>query len=94
MAYNESSYKAANTYKKQKIKRVPLDMQISNYEQLKSAADARGEKVNEYIKNAIRERMERDRIVAQEAGEGFGIWEAPSEAELYKLLNLPHTIKK
>ena len=54
MAYNESSYKAANAYKKQNIKRVPLDMQISDYEQLKAAADACGEKVNEYIKNAIR----------------------------------------
>lgn len=57
MAYNESSYKAANTYKKNNIKRVPLDMQITEYEQLKAAADACGEKVNEYIKNAIRERM-------------------------------------
>ena len=63
MAYNESSYKAANTYKKQNIKRVPLDMQIANYEQLKSAADACGEKVNEYIKKAIQERMERDGLV-------------------------------
>lgn len=57
MAYNEASYKAANTYKKQNIKRVPLDMQISEYEQLKAAADACNEKVNEYIKKAIRERM-------------------------------------
>lgn len=57
MAYNESSYKAANAYKKQNIKRVPLDMQIAEYEQLKAAADACGEKVNEYIKNAIRVRM-------------------------------------
>ena len=77
MAYNESSYKAANTYKKQKIKRVPLDMQISNYEQLKSAADARGEKVNEYIKNAIRERMERDGLVCGR-GNGFS---TPSDSD-------------
>lgn len=70
MAYNESSYKAANAYKKQNIKRVPLDMQISDYEQLKAAADARGEKVNEYIKNAIRERMDRSGLVW---GRGSGI---------------------
>lgn len=69
MAYNESSYKAANTYKKQNIKRVPLDMQISDYEQLKAAADACGEKVNEYIKKAIRERMERS---DQVRGRGYG----------------------
>ena len=60
MAYNESSYKAANAYKKQNIKRVPLDMQISDYEQLKVAADACGEKVNEYIKKAIQQRMDRE----------------------------------
>lgn len=64
MAYNESSYKAANAYKKNNIKRVPLDMQIAEYEQVKAAADACGEKVNAYIKNSIRERMARD---------GFGI---------------------
>lgn len=61
MPYNESSYKASVAYKTKNIKRVPLDMQISEYESLKSAAIARGEKVNEYIKNAIRERMKRDK---------------------------------
>lgn len=62
MAYNESSYRAANAYKKQNIKRVPLDMQISDYERLKAAATASGEKVNEYIKNAIQERMKRESL--------------------------------
>lgn len=61
MPYNESSYKASVAYKTKNIKRVPLDMQISEYESLKSAAMTRGEKVNEYIKNAIRERMKRDK---------------------------------
>lgn len=67
MAYNESSYKAANTYKKNKIKRVPLDMQTADYGQLKAAADTCGEKVNEYIKNEIRERMERSGLI-------WGVW--------------------
>lgn len=91
MAYNETSYKAANKYKRENIKRVPLDMQKSDYEDLKAAADAKGEKVNEYIKTAIRERMERDRLIANEAGDGFGIWEAPSNEDIRKLLDLPHT---
>ena len=52
-------------YKKKNIKRVPLDMQKSDYEKLKAAAEARGEAVNEYIKKAIKERMAMDR--------GFGI---------------------
>lgn len=47
-------------YAKEKIKRVPLDMQLSAYEELKAAADAVGEKVNTYIKNAISQRMARD----------------------------------
>ena len=53
-------------YKKKNIKRVPLDMQKSDYEELKAAADARGEAVNEYIKNAIKERMAMDRRVGLE----------------------------
>lgn len=60
MAYSEASYKAANEYKKKNIKRVPLDMQIADYEKLKAAADACGEKVNEYIKKAIQQRMDRE----------------------------------
>lgn len=76
MAYNESSYKAANAYKKQNIKRVPLDMQIAEYEQVKAAADACGEKVNEYIKNAIRERMKQ----SNQGGRGIGI-STPGDSE-------------
>lgn len=59
-------------YAKSNIKRVPLDMQKADYEALKAAAEARQEKVNEYIKNAIRERMERERQTAGEAGGIFG----------------------
>ena len=60
-------------YARENIKRVPLDMQKPDYEKLKAAADARGEKVNEYIKAAIRERMDRDRIVSNRAGDGSRI---------------------
>ena len=60
MAYNEKSYQASNKYKSKNIKRVPLDMQIEEYERVKAAADSVGEKVNQYIKQAIRERMERE----------------------------------
>lgn len=59
MTYNETGYKASVKYKAANIKRVPLDMQIADYEALKAAAAA-GEKVNEYIKKAIRLRMERE----------------------------------
>lgn len=62
MAYDESSYIASKKYKEKKIKRVPLDMQISDYEKLQSTASEAGEKVNEYIKKAIRQRMEREEV--------------------------------
>ena len=54
----KSEYDVA--YAKTNIKRVPLDMQKSDYERLKVVAASCGEKVNEYIKKAIRQRMERD----------------------------------
>ena len=47
-------YKAAN------IKRVPLDMKISLYDDIKAAATAAGESVNGYIKEAIKRRMQSD----------------------------------
>ena len=59
-AYSQSGYEASKRYKADKIKRVPLDMQIGDYEKLKAAADAAGESVNKYIKKAIVLRMERD----------------------------------
>ena len=77
MAYNEAANRAAQKYKRDNIKRVPLDMQITEYERLKAVADSQGEKVNEYIKRAIRERMEREQAAA--AGVDFHI--APERNE-------------
>lgn len=77
MAYNEAANRAAQKYKRDNIKRVPLDMQITEYERLKAVADSQGEKVNEYIKRAIRERMEREQTAA--AGVDFHI--APERTE-------------
>ena len=62
MAYSKEAYEAAKKYKNEKIKRVPLDMQKDDYDILKAAADACGEKVNEFIKKAIRERLEREHL--------------------------------
>ena len=58
MAYTEQGYQASLKYKAKNIKRIPLDVQLAFYEQLAAAAAAAGEKVNEYIKNAIKMRME------------------------------------
>lgn len=59
MSYTKKGYAASVKYKAEKIKRVPLDMQVSFYEKIKAAADQVGESINGYIKEAIRQRMER-----------------------------------
>ena len=47
-------------YAKNKLKRIPLDVQKEKYEEIKAATTAAGESVNGYIKKAVDERMERD----------------------------------
>ena len=47
MPYTKSGYEAAKKYKAAHIRRVSLEMQIADYERLKAAADAAGERVNE-----------------------------------------------
>ncbi|CBL23898.1 hypothetical protein [Blautia obeum] len=49
-------------YAKNKLKRIPLDVQKEKYEEIKAAATAAGESVNGYIKKAVDERMERDNV--------------------------------
>lgn len=49
----ESMYK----YAKEKLKRIPLDVQKEKYEEIKAAADAAGESVNGYIKKVIDEKI-------------------------------------
>lgn len=61
MPYNEIAYKASQKYKAGNIKRVPLDMQKSTYEEIKAHAEARSESVNGFIKRAISEAIERDK---------------------------------
>lgn len=47
-------------YAKEKLKRIPLDVQKEKYEEIKAAADKTGEKVNAYIKKAIDNRLKLD----------------------------------
>lgn len=53
----ESMYK----YAKERLKRIPLDVQKEKYEEIAVAASNKGESVNGYIKKAIDERMEREK---------------------------------
>lgn len=55
---NKKRYNAE--YEKEHLKRIPLNVQKEFYDGIKKAADSSGLPVNTYIKQAIREKMERD----------------------------------
>lgn len=63
MAYTEKKLQYNLKYKKENMKRIPFDLRYTGegltYELLKSAAEAKGEPVNTFIKNACIERIER-----------------------------------
>ena len=61
MATSEAQKRAVTKYREAKIKRIPLDVSIDMYNQIKVAADLFGEPVNRFIKNAIQERLEKGR---------------------------------
>lgn len=52
-ASNEAQYR----YNKEHLKRIPLDVQLSEYELIKASAEASGMSVNGFIKQAIRQAM-------------------------------------
>lgn len=60
MGNSENKTKYNISYAKEKLKRIPLDVQKSKYESIKAHAEVRGESVNGFIKRAIDEAMERD----------------------------------
>lgn len=55
-------------YAKENLKRIPLDVSKSSYEEIKAHAEARSESVNGFIKRAISETMERDNAVPAASG--------------------------
>lgn len=46
-------------YQKEKLKRVPLDLTKETYEQVKTAAENSGMSVNGFIKQCIKDKIER-----------------------------------
>lgn len=61
LQYNESSYKASQKYRAAKIKRIPLDVQVTDYDKIKTHANERGESVNGFIKRAIGNQIAQDK---------------------------------
>lgn len=64
MPLTEEQKQSRYRYAKEKLKRIPLDVQKEKYEEIKAAADRAGESVNGYIKTAIEQRMERDSSIS------------------------------
>lgn len=60
MPLTEAQKKANIKYRKENVKRIPLDVQKAEYDTIKTAADKAGEKVNAYIKEAIKQRLQRE----------------------------------
>ncbi len=60
MAMTEKRKKYLLEYQKANLKRVPLDMRLDDYRELKSAAVAAGMSVNGYIKQAVAEKIARE----------------------------------
>lgn len=61
MPVSEKQKQCAYRYKSKNIKRIPLDMQISEYEILTKATASASVGVNTYIKQAISEKIEREK---------------------------------
>lgn len=62
MPYNEKEKERTMKYAKENIKRIPLDVPLKDYDQIKASAEAAGQGVNTYIKQAIKERQVRETI--------------------------------
>lgn len=53
MTYNPKQAQYTMKYAKNNLKRIPLDVQISDYETIKQAAEKSGLSVNGFIKQAV-----------------------------------------
>lgn len=60
MSYNENKKNYNIQYKKDKLKRVPLELPLDKYDEVKEHASKMSESVNGFIKRAIKETIERD----------------------------------
>ena len=76
--------KATAKYKKANYKRIPLEIPLDQFSGIKAAADAAGESVNGYIKEAIRQRMESE-VRKTDAGPAEMTQEAKTEHTPIKL---------
>ena len=72
MARTDAQNRATYKYAKEHLKRIPLDVKLEEYAQIKAAADQAGESVNGFIKQAIRSRLAADPVQADRWGDMAG----------------------
>ncbi len=60
MPISEHRREYLNEYRKDNLKRIPLDVTKEKYAEIKSAAESANESVNGYIKKSIDQRIERE----------------------------------
>ena len=56
----QDKYKYITDYKKEHVKRIPLEVSKDKYDEIKDHADNRNESVNGFIKRAIDQTIESD----------------------------------
>lgn len=61
MPYSEKKRDYNMQYAKDHLKRIPLDVPLQKYDEIKEAAAGAGETVNGYIKAAIDRRIESEK---------------------------------
>lgn len=59
MPTSEAQIKATARYKAKAYKRIPLDVRIEEYEELKKYTDKTGESINGFIRRIIRENIKK-----------------------------------
>lgn len=80
-----------NDYIDKTYDRINLTVPKGNKEIIKEAAYRCGESVNGFINRLIDAELERLKIMQCIEGNSSEIWEAPSNEDIRKLLDLPHT---
>ena len=93
MALSEAQRRANDKYIKEHYKQVKLSMPNEEADCLEEHCKEFNYSKAGFIRQAIKEKIERDRQAANKSGDGFGLDEASNKSELYKLLDLPHTEK-
>lgn len=58
---SEAQKRASIKWQKENLKRIPLDVTLEKYKEIKAHSEDMGESVNGFIKRAINEAIERDR---------------------------------